>query len=247
MAKPTTRDEFGDYCLRRLGHPVINIEVTPEQIDDCIEEALSYWNDYHFDGSSRVYLKHQITEDDKNNKWVPISQEVNGVVGIFPIGSSFSSVGMFDVRYQFALNEMVNLASFSLVDYYMTFSNIKFMEEILVGRQPVRYNRHVNKLYIDMNWNKVEVGDFIIVEAQINTDPEQYPDVWSDRWLQNYTIAKIKYQWAGANLAKFTNGQLPGGLQFNAEKLADEAKEEIRHLEERMQWENSMPPDDMIG
>jgi len=246
MAKPTSRAEFAEYCLRRLGKPVINIEVTPEQVDDCIDEALSFYADYHFDGSMKVYLKHQVTEDDMTNKWIPISQDVNGIVGIFPINQSFSSGGMFDVRYQFALNDLANMATFSLVDYYMTLTNLNFMNEILVGRQPIRYNRHENKLHIDMNWNKIDVGSYIIVEANVVTDPEVYEDVWTDRWLQNYAIAKVKFQW-GSNLSKFQEGTLPGGIRFNAEKLVTEGLEEIRHLEERMQWDNQLPPDDMIG
>lgn len=246
MAKPTTKEEFGEYCLRRLGKPVINIEVSPEQVDDCIDEALSYYADYHFDGSTKVYLKHQLTADDMTNKWIPIDEGVNGVVGIFPIGSSFSSSGMFDIRYQMALNDMVNMSTFSLVDYYMTLTNINFIQELLVGRQPVRYNRHENKLYIDMNWAKVEVGSYVIIEANVTTDPETYADVWTDRWLQNYAIAKIKYQW-GSNLTKFSEGTLPGGIRFNGEKILEDAKEEIRHLEERMQWDNQIPPDDMVG
>lgn len=246
MAVPTTRGEFIEYCFRRLGKPVINIEVTPEQADDCVDEALSYYRDYHFDGSMKVFIKHQLTPDDMTNKWLPITQEVTGVTGIFPVGGSFSSVGMFDIRYQFVLNEMPNLATFSLVDYYMTLSNIKFMEELLIGRQPIRFNRHENKLHIDMNWSKLEVGQYIIIEAHVGIDPDEYSDVWGDRWLQNYAIQKIKYQW-GSNLSKFPEGVLPGGIRFNAEKWMTDASEELRRLEERMQWDNQLPPDDMIG
>lgn len=246
MAIPTNRAQFSEYCLRKLGKPVINIDVAPEQVDDVIDECLSYYADYHYDGSSKVYLKHQLTATDMTNKYIPISEDVNGVIGIFPIGSGSSSIGMFDVRYQFALNDMVNLSSFSMVDYYMAMTHLNFMQELLVGRQPVRYNRHVNKLYIDMNWSKVEAGDFVIVEAYVNTDPEQYPDVWKDRWLQNYTAAKIKYVW-GSNLTKFVNGTLPGNLQFNGEKIMDDAYNEIQKLEGEMLSAYSIPPDDMIG
>ncbi|AGR47751.1 neck protein [Sinorhizobium phage phiM7] len=246
MAKPTTRLEFAELCLRKLGKPVINIDVTDEQVDDCIDEALSYWQDYHFDGSTKVYLKHIVTQEDKDNKYIEISEDVSGIAGVFPLGGSFSSVGMFDVRYQFALNEMANLASFSLVDYYMSVMNIKFMEEILVGRQPIRFNRHENILRLDMNWSKIEVGQYIIIEANVGIDPETYSDVWSDRWFQKYTTAKIKYQW-GSNITKFTQGMLPGNIQFNGDKILEDAKEEIRHLEERMQWDGAAPPDDMIG
>jgi hypothetical protein len=246
MAIPKTRNEFSEYCLRKLGKPVINIDVAPEQVDDAIDEALSYYFDYHYDGSSKVYLKHQVTEEDKTNKYIPISEDVNGIVGIFPVGTSFSSGGMFSAQYQFALNDMAHLSSFSMVDYYMSMTNIAFMQEILVGRQPVRYNRHVNKLEIDMNWSKINVGEFIVVEAYVNTNPDDYPDVWKDRWLQNYAASLIKYTW-GSNLTKFVNGTLPGNIQFNGEKIMDDAYSEKRRLEDEMLSAYSIPPEDMVG
>jgi len=65
MAVPTTRDEFKEYCLRKLGKPVIEINVDDDQVDDRIDEALRYYWDYHFDGTDKIYYKHQVTSQDK--------------------------------------------------------------------------------------------------------------------------------------------------------------------------------------
>lgn len=247
MAIAKTRNEFKEQCLRKLGKPVINIEITDEQADDLIDECLSLWKDYHFDGSTKVFLKHQVSQEDIDRGWIETPNELTGIVGIMPIGSSLSSVGMFDIRYQFVLNEMVNLASFSLVDYYMTLSNVALMQELLVGRQPVRFNRHENKLWIDMNWQKIGVGQYVVIEGYAEIDADNYPDVWSDRWLLAYATQKFKYQW-GSNIgSKFQDGILPGGLRFNGERIMTDAQEEIRRLEERIPYDIAGIPEDMIG
>jgi hypothetical protein len=120
------------------------------------------------------------------------------------------------------------------------------MEEILTGMQPIRYNRHVNKLHIDTEWGNLNTGDYIVAECYSIVDPTTYTDVWKDRWLQNYATAKIKYQW-GTNLTKFNGMQLPGGVTFNGEQILQDAREEIRQLEEDMISSYSLPVHDMIG
>ena len=205
MAQPTTRTEFKEWCLRKLGKPVIEINVDPDQVDDRIDEALAYYWDYHFDGTERTYYKYQITSQDITNKYITIPENIIGVVSIFDLSSSLSTgSGMFNVQYQFVLNNLYELVNFEFLHYYMTMEHIQFMEQMLVGKQPIRYNRNVNKLYIDTNWDRLTVGSYIIVEAYQVVDPAVYVDVWKDRWLQNYATAKIKYQW-GSNLTKFSS------------------------------------------
>ena len=70
MSSPITRDQFKENCLRRLGKPVIEINVDDDQVEDRIDEALRYYWDYHFDGSEKIYYKYQVTEQDKINKYI---------------------------------------------------------------------------------------------------------------------------------------------------------------------------------
>jgi len=123
---------------------------------------------------------------------------------------------------------------------------IQFMEEILTGAQPIRYNRHVNKLHVDTDWNRLSEGAYIVAECYQVVDPNTYADVWKDRWLQNYSTAKIKYQW-GSNLTKFEGMQLPGGVSFNGAQILQDAQTEIEKLEEDMINSYSLPVIDMIG
>lgn len=248
MAQPTTRTEFKNWCLRKLGFPVIEINVEDDQVSDRIDEALSFYWDYHFDGCTKEYYTWTITADDKTNRYLTVPENIIGVVKIFDIGDALSTNNLFNIRYQIALNDLYDLTSFnqSLVTYYMNMQHIQFIEELLVGRQPIRYNRHVNRLYIDMDWNKINAGERIIAEAYQIVNPDTYADVWKDRWLQNYATAKIKYQW-GSNLSKFEGLQLPGGVQFNGAKIMDDAQAEIQKLEEEMIVSYSLPVSDMVG
>lgn len=246
MAQPTTRSEFSEWCLRKLGKPVIEINVDDDQVSDRIDEALSYYWDYHFDGAERTFLKHVITADDKTNGYISVAENIIGVVNLFDIGDSLSVNNLFNIRYQFALNDIYDMSNYSLTHYMMAMQHIQFIEELLVGKQPIRYNRHINRLYIDMDWQRVNVGDYIVAECYKIVDPTVYADVYKDRWLQNYATAKIKYQW-GSNLTKFTGMQLPGGVTFNGEQILQDAAAEIQRLEEEMISSYSLPVTDMIG
>ena len=247
MAQPATRKEFREYCLRKLGKPVIEINVDIDQVEDRIDEALSYYWDYHFDGTERLFLKHQITQDDIDNGYIDVPENVIGAVNIFNLWSNITAgSGMFNVQYQFVLNNLHDFVNYNMINFYMSMQHLQFMEEILVGKQPIRYNRHVNRLYIDTDWKRLSIGTYIVAECYSIVDPNLYTDVWKDRWLQNYTTAKIKYQW-GTNLTKFNNMQLPGGLTFNGEQILADAREEILRMEEEMISSYSLPVIDMIG
>lgn len=248
MAIPTTKAQFKDYCLRKLGSPVIEINVSDDQIDDRIDQALSYYADYHFDGSEKTYYKHEITEQDKINKYITLPENIIGAVRIFSMSDTQISASdyMFDVRYQIALNDLHSISSETLVPFYMNMQHISLISEILIGEVPIRYSRHKNQLHLDTKWSRLVAGKFIIVEAYEVIDPAVYTDVWKDRWLQNYATALIKQNW-GANLTKFTNMVLPGGIQFNGDRILSDANDEIAKLEEQMSMSYSLPALDMFG
>ena len=247
MAVPATRSEFKEYCLRKLGKPVIEINVDDDQVEDRIDESLRYYWDYHFDGTEKVYYKHAVTADDIANKYITLPENIIGAVRVFPIGDpSIRSDDMFNIRYQIALNDLYTLTAYSMIPYYMAMQHLALISEFLVGQQPIRYSRHRDRLFIDTKWTNYNIGDFILVEAYEVLDPDTFSDVWSDRWLQNYCTEKIKYQW-GSNLTKFTGMQLPGGVQFNGEKIMNDSKEAIEAMEKDMILNYSLPVADMIG
>ena len=231
MAQPTTREEFKDWILRKLGAPVIQINVADEQVDDRIDEAVDFWRDYHYNGSQLVYLKHQITQDDIDNGYVTLPSQLLGISGIFNLNTSISAgSGIFNVQYQFVLNNLEDITGYNITNYYMAMQHMEFLQEMLVGKPMIRYNKHVNKLFIDGS-TAMTVGNYIIIEAYDVIDADTYSDVWSDRWLQNYSAALVREQW-GLNLTKFSGMQLVGGVAFNGEQILAEAREDRMRMEE---------------
>ena len=246
MAVPASRSQFKEYCLRTLGKPVLEINVDDDQVEDRVDQALRYFWDYHFDGSEKLYYKHQVTAQDKINRYITMPENIIGVVNIFSIGDALNTNNMFNIRYQIALNDLYTLTSVSMVPYFLALQHIQMLEQLLVGQQPLRYNRHMNKLNIDMDWNKLDDNDFLIIEAYEIVNPDTYTDAWGDRWLLQYTTALIKKQW-GTNLKKFEGMTLPGGIKFNGQQIYNEADEEIKTLEKEMISSYSLPVTDMIG
>lgn len=243
MAKPDTREKFVDNCLRRLGFPVIEINVDDDQVEDRVDEALEFYQQFHFDGVEKVYLKHQITDDDKTNQYIPVTENIKGVTRVFPVTSSNASVNMFDLRYQLRLHELYDFTSTSYVNYTLTMQHIRTLDLLFSGEVPVRFNKHTDKLYIDWDWaNDVDTGEYILLEAYAIVDPDEYSDIWSDKWLQKYCAALIKRQW-GSNMKKYVGVQLPGGIQMDGQTIFTEALQEIEQLEEELRSTYEMPPE----
>ena len=245
MATTPTRTAFKDYCLRRLGFPVIEINIDDDQIQDRIDDALLYYQDYHFDGLQKVYYIKAIDQTDINNKYLDLTQakdrannalEITGVTRIFPVTDSQSSVNMFDLRYQLRLNELYDFTSASYINYTLTQQHLRSLEIMFSGEVPIRFVRNMQRLYIDWAWGYSEapLGTKVIAECYAIVDPEQYGRVWNDRWLKEYATTLIKIQW-GANLKKFAGIQLPGGVSLNGNVIFDEAMDEKKRLEQEME------------
>lgn len=249
MPAVTDRRSFKNYCLRQLGHPVIAINVDADQLDDCVDNAFQYWQDFHADATERMYVKHQITQDDIDNKWVPIPEEIIGVNRIFNKNDmGGNSRNMFDLQYQMHLNDLsFSTASGQVVDYVMTRSYLSMLDLLFNGQVPVRFNRHTDKLYIDWDWNTdAYVGLWIIIEGTTTLDPADYPDVWNDRMLKALCVQYIKRQW-GHNMKKHSGIPMLGGVTLNGQQIYEEAVAEILRLEELIRTTHEEPPMFIMG
>jgi hypothetical protein len=243
----TTRQQFKEYVLRRLGAPVIDINVDDEQVNDRIDDALIKYRDYHYDGMQHVYLPYQVTSQDRINKYITLPEDMIAVTRIFDVNDSYGAMNLFNIRYQLHLNELFNISSVSVTPYVVAMRHIEFLEEVFVGKKPIRFNRNMDRLYVDMKWDDdVQVGQYIIIDGYKTVNPEEFPDVWEDQWLKKYATALVKRQW-GENLKKFEGMNLPGGLTFNGQKIWDEAEEECNRLEASVINDYSLPVTDMIG
>lgn len=247
MAQPTSRTEFKDYCLRRLGYPVLDINVDDEQIEERIDDALQKYRDYHYDGTEHVYYKIQVTQADIDNQYFTLPDDITGVIRIFRIGSAPNISNLFNIRYQIHLNDLFDYTAATYSPYVMAMRHIETLEEIFIGEVPIRFNRHNNLLRCDLDWQAdVKVGSWVIADAYKVMNPSVYADVWTDPWLKKYATALIKQQW-GNNLKKFEGMQLPGGVTFNGQKIWEEASEEIEKLDAEVINSFSLPVMDMMN
>lgn len=233
MANPTDRETFKQYCIRRLGGGAINIEITDDQANERIDDALQMYLDYHYDGTEKCYYKYKLTQTDIDNKYITLPENIIGVTSIFPLGTWTAMNSIFSFQYQYALNNIFDLTSTELAPYYMAMQYLQMIEQVLVGLQPIRFNRNVHKLHIDMAWDRVSVDYYVLVECYQVIDPDVYPTVWNDRWLKEYATAVMKLQWAG-NIGKFKDQIMPGGLKFDATALKIEAAEEVKVLRQQL-------------
>ena len=166
MAQPTTRQQFIDYCKRRLGFPVIDINVDDDQISDRVDDALQFFEDYHFDGVEKMFMKHRITQADIDRRWIYCPDAVTYVVGMFPFDDSNSSINMFDLRYQLRLHDLYDFTSVSYVSYEITMQHIRTLNLLFSGTPQIRFNRKQNKIFLDIDWSRdVSVGDYVVIDC----------------------------------------------------------------------------------
>ena len=247
MAKPQTRDQLKQYCLRQLGHPVIEINVDDDQLEDRIDEALQVWNDYHYDGSEKIYLKHQITQTDIDNEYVSVGESTIGIIKVHPIESTSSPTNMFDVRYQLRLNDIFDLSRQSLTGYTIAMQHLDLIENLFNQSPSFRFNRHSDKVYLDIDWSKeLTIGKYLLFECYKAVDPEELSDAYNDLWIKKYTTSLFKRQW-GSNLLKYEGMQLPGGTTLNGRQIFDDATTELQMLDDEIFTKYQLPDDFMTG
>lgn len=251
MASVSSRQELIDFCLRRLGEPVIEVNVDTDQIEDKIDDAIQLYREYHSDATLRTYFKHQVTATDVSNKYIPIGSDILYVTRMFPVSTTFASSGnMFDMRYQMMLNSMADFLHFAgdLSYFYQMEQYLSMVDMTLHGHPQVTFSRHQDRLLIhgDFNDGDIAEGDYLVMEAYQTIDPETYTSIYNDMFVKNYTTALIKQQW-GMNMSKFEGMTLPGGVTISGRQMLEDATQELRDLEEKMRLEHELPPDFFVG
>ena len=244
----TTRQNLIDYCLRRLGAPVTEINVDDDQVSDRIDDAIEFFQEYHFDGVEKVFLKKTLDQDDIDNEYIDVADAVISVLRILPIPNfNAFQTGFFNEEYQLRLQDLENFRSSAMIDWAMSQVNFSLVEHLFHVQPTLLFNRKQNKMYLETDWaNKFEVGTIIIIEAYRALDPVTYTEVYNDMFLKKYATALIKQQW-GSNLKKFTGVTLPGGITLDGQTIFSEATEEINKIEEEMNMKYELPPDGFIG
>ena len=284
MAKPSTRQGLVDYALRKLGSPVLEINIDDDQIDDLVDDAIQLFNERHFDGVEEMFLKHEFTQDEidrgkatsetdsqntagivtttgtstsisgygtttssfvENSNFIQVPDSVIGIEKIFKFDTSSISGGMFSIKYQLFLNDLYYFNSVELLQYSMVKSYLEDIDFLLTPDRQVRFNKKQNRLYLDLDYNSIREGDFIVIDCQRILNPDDFTKVYNDPFLKMYVTALLKKQW-GQNLIKFRGTKLPGGIELNGREIYDDAIRDLDSIKQRMQ-EYETPPLDFIG
>ena len=251
MATPNSRATLIDYCKRRLGEPVIEVNVDEDQLEDRVDESLQYYQEYHSDATTRTYLKHLVTATDVTNEYIPISSDIIFISKMFPLTSSFNtSRNFFDIKYQMMLNDIADLMNFAgdLAYYEQMQQYLSLLDMKLNGHPQVQFSRRQNRLYIfgDFVDKDIKAGDYIVAEVYTIIDPTTHTSVFNDMFVKEYTTALIKQQW-GANLSKFQGVQMLGGVSMNGEQIYTQALDEKNKLEEEIRNTFETPISYMVG
>jgi len=272
VAKPSSKEDLKEYALRKLGKPVLEINVDDDQIDDLIDDAIQLYHERHGEGIDRVFLKHKITQAEKDimvgtastttatstfggitsidytegANYLPLPDSVIAVQKVFKMDSSTISAGMFNLKYQIFLNDLYYYGAIDLLNYSMTKSYLETLDYILNPDVQIRFNKKNSRLYLDLNVKELTNDDFLILDCFRVVDPQSETNVYNDHWLKQYTTSLIKRQW-GQNLIKFTGVKLPGGLELNGRQLYDDAVMELEKLDQKLMEEYAMPPLDFVG
>ena len=275
MAKPASRQELVNYCLRRLGAPVLEINVDDDQIDDLVDDALQLFYERHFDGVERMYLKYKVTQEDidrgkstgttgvgivtttgtsqgktfnfyETSNFIQVPDSVIGIEKVFKFDTSDISGGMFSIKYQLFLNDLYYFNSVELLQFAMVKTYLEDIDFLLKTDKQIRFNKRQNRMYLDIDWGAQKADTFFIIDCYRILDPNDFTKVYNDSFIKRYLTALIKRQW-GQNLIKFRGVKLPGGVELNGREIYDDAEKEIQSILDRMAMDYELPPYDFIG
>ena len=279
MAAPQSRGQLINFGLRKLGYPVLEINLDTDQIHDALDDTLQLYQQRHYDGIERMFLKYKITQEDidrgtakgtdgvgivttsgiqtnsattvssdfyETSNFLAVPEHVIGVHRIFKFDSSSISGGMFSIKYQLFLNDLYYFNSVELLQYAMVKSYLEDIDYLLTTEAQVRFNKRQDRLYLDIDYNGLNAGDFIVIDCHRILDPTTYTQLFNDSFMKRYLTALIKRQW-GQNLIKFQGVKLPGGIELNGRQIYDDALRELETIRQEMSSTYELPPLDFIG
>lgn len=255
--RPTTREEFKDYCLRKLGWPVIEINVAPEQVEDRIDDALDMFFEYHFDGVEEDHLIITISDADISNNYITLDDKIFSVIKIYPLSNTtFGGGNIFSAEYQFYLNDFYSPTGGLNVGGLQYYTMMRqYLEDLQYQLNPVnsfKFNRKTNRIYFNETLSSIkQSADKLMFKVYKKLDISTVglnssTEVWDDIFLKKYATALIKKQWGG-NLKKFGSVNLPGGVTLNGDAIYAEAEAEILDLETKLINDYQLPYDFTIG
>tara|TARA_R110002012_G_scaffold317582_1_gene534346 strand:- start:914 stop:1726 length:813 start_codon:yes stop_codon:yes gene_type:complete len=266
---PNSRETIIDYAFRRLGSPVIEINVDYAQAEERLDDALEYFSERHFDGVERCIFSYQVTPEDIENQYIdtnkiplamgftgsssPTGSDLLSIIRVYKFGA-LANQNMFDIRYQLALTDYFGVnrglgfnSSLGLAGYDSTMRYIGMVEQFFNPEHIIHFSKVTDRLIMDAKLsNEISAGQFIVIEGYASLNPSNFPKIFNDRYLKEYVTALIKKQW-GSNLSKFDGVQMTGGVTLRGGQLYQEALAEVAQLEQKLQSEYELPVNFITG
>jgi hypothetical protein len=182
----------------------------------------------------------------------PLATDIRTISKVYR-PSDVSGDYMFDLRYQLTLFDFFGLYfnqgglnTGPMASYMESMSYLKLVNDVFNYPVSFTYTRTTDRLTLDMDSSNLIAGSYLLLEAYVQIDPNQYQKVWQDRVFKKYYTALLKKQWA-QNLMKFAGVPLPGGAQLNAAAIMAEAVNELNQIEVTLTKTQELPPDPLIG
>ena len=273
MAKPSTRQGLIDYCFRKLGAPVLEINVDDDQVDDLVDDTIQYYNERHYNGIERMYLKYKITQDDIDRGRASGTEGVgivtttgtSNVSGYGSVTSNFYETSNFIAvpDHVIGVNKIFKFDTSSIsggmfsIKYQLFLNDLYYFNSVnlLQFAMTKSYLEDIDfllttekqiRLYLDIDWGSQSADTFIVIDCFRALDPDTFTQVYNDPFVKLYLTALIKRQW-GQNLIKFRGVKLPGGIEMNGREIYDDAVRDLDNIKQRMATEYETPPLDFIG
>ncbi len=247
----SSKSKFAEYCLRALGSDLIEINVSVDQVNDRIDDAIQMFQLCHFESVEKTFFPYVITAEDITNEYLTILPPIMSVVSVL----NFSTYGeQFGTDLWHMKADMYGSLGFGsgsagsgiLSDYVQKMTKLSEYNDILSGAPRSRFYQYTGHLHIDDDISALTVGDILLLEVYSVIDPVKYNKIWDDVWLKEYGIALIGRQW-GANLQKFQQVELPGGITLNGDAIYDQYNTKVTELKDELETKYTYPPEFIVA
>ena len=256
MSIPHDRKEFAERIKQNLGYPVIQINVTDEQIDNRIDEALYEFYRRHHEAVENIYMVITPSDAEVASGLINMPPEIIGISEIYRINNVSN---MWSIDYQYQMAELYSLSNVmrhgGIFYFYTQRMHLELLNQMFSPDRQFNFNSITNDLIIAgglKDLANIEGSMVAKVFRKVMGDGEEVDtnvkqaNIWKSQWLIDYATALVKLQW-GQNLGKYQNIQLLGGVSMNGGEIKAEAKEEIKELMEELRDEYQLPIDFLVG
>lgn len=250
MARPVSRAELKEYCLRKLGKPVIDINLANSQIDDAIDDAVDFVSDFHHAFSEEAYIAYEVKAADLTNQYITLDENITSVSDVTNfVNNSDASDSLFSVKYQLRLNDLYDITSTNMTYYYIARQYIALLDDVLNPNIRFQYNEYTRRLSLNLNWSEeLRAGLFLLIKVHRKIDMDthtSHTSLWGQRILRDVATEMMRLRW-GDNLSKFGDVQLPGGVTLNGPAIVDQAERRLEAIQTDFQTKYELPTDFIV-